>query len=68
LLRKTQFSRGVGGPDVKKSDRVIMTFALLGAASIIIKLIGAMAGYDLIEMAVNATRPADAGGWPAETH
>jgi len=45
-----------------------MTFALLGAAIIIIKLIGAMAGYDLIEMAVNATRPADAGGWPAEMH
>ncbi|WP_155294021.1 hypothetical protein [Rhizobium rhizogenes] len=52
---------------MKKSDRIVMTLALLGAAIIVIKMIGAMSGYDLIEMAVNATRPADAGGWPTAT-
>lgn len=41
-----------------------MTFALLGVAIIVIKLVGTISGYDLIDMAVNATRPADAGGWP----
>lgn len=44
-----------------------MTFALLGVAIIVIKLIGTMSGYDLIDMAVNATRPANAGGWMAAT-
>ncbi|GAJ96011.1 hypothetical protein [Rhizobium rhizogenes] len=52
---------------MKKSDRIIMTLALLGAAIIVIKMIGAMSGYDLIEMAVNATRPADSRGWLAAT-
>jgi hypothetical protein len=51
---------------VKKSDRIIMALALLSAAIIVIKLFGAMSGYDVIEMAVNATRPANAGGWPVE--
>ncbi|MDL2398552.1 hypothetical protein [Rhizobium mayense] len=45
-----------------------MTLALLSVAVIIIKLIGAITGYNLIDMAINATRPADAVGWPAETH
>jgi hypothetical protein len=61
-----QFSQGVGERGVKKSDRIIMTLALLSAAIIIIKLFGAMSGYDLIEMAVNATRPTNTGGWSAE--
>jgi hypothetical protein len=43
-----------------------MTLALLSAAIIVMKLFGAMSGYDLIEMAVNTTRPADAGDWSAE--
>jgi hypothetical protein len=53
---------------VNKHDKIIMTLALLGVAVIVIKLIGSTTGYDLIDMAVNATRPADADGWPAETH
>jgi hypothetical protein len=62
-----QFSQGFGERGVKKSDRIIMTFALLSAAIIVIKLFGAMSGYDVIEMAVNAARPADSGGWLAAT-
>ncbi|WP_167332653.1 hypothetical protein [Rhizobium freirei] len=49
---------------MKKSDRIIGGLALLSAAIIVIKLAGAMFGYDLIQMAVDATRPADVGGWP----
>jgi hypothetical protein len=49
---------------VKKSDRIIGGLALLSAAIIVIKLAGAIYGYDLIQMAVDATRPKDAGGWP----
>lgn len=57
-------SRDVGGNGaVKKSDRIIGGLALLGVAIIMIKLAGVIFGYDLIEMAVDATRPADAGGW-----
>ncbi|MDK4737386.1 hypothetical protein QA648_06115 [Rhizobium sp. CB3171] len=52
---------------MKKSDRIIAALAFLGAAIIVVRVIGAVAGYDLIDMAVNATRPADAGGWPMET-
>ncbi|MFS8110915.1 hypothetical protein QD460_04210 [Rhizobium jaguaris] len=52
---------------MKKHDRIIATLALLGVAVIVIKLMGAIAGYDLIDMAVDATRPADRGGWPVET-
>lgn len=48
---------------MKKSDRIIGGFALLGVAVIVIKLTGAMFGYDIIQMAVDATRPAEAGGW-----
>ncbi|PST63469.1 hypothetical protein C9E91_08890 [Rhizobium sp. SEMIA4064] len=61
---------GIGGTrrHVKKSDRIIAALALLSAAIIVVRVIGAVAGYDLIDMAVNATRPADAGGWPMETH
>lgn len=59
-------SRDVGGNGaVKKSDRIIGGLALLSAAIIVIKLAGVMFGYDLIQMAVDATRPADAGGWLA---
>jgi hypothetical protein len=54
--------------DVKKSDRIIAALALLSAAIIVVRVIGAMAGYDLIDMAIDATRPADAGGWPMEAH
>lgn len=59
-------SRDVGGNGaVKKSDRIIGGLALLGVAIIVIKLAGAMFGYDLIQMAVDATRPVNAGGWMA---
>ncbi|OCJ12238.1 hypothetical protein A6U86_04215 [Rhizobium sp. AC27/96] len=59
-------SRDVGGSGaVKKSDRIIGGLALLGVAIIVIKLAGAMFGYDLIQMAVDATRPTNAGGWMA---
>ncbi|NTF41865.1 hypothetical protein [Rhizobium rhizogenes] len=50
---------------MKKSDRIIGGLALLGVAIIVIKLAGAMFGYDLIQMAVDATRPVNAGGWMA---
>ncbi|MGV1757720.1 MULTISPECIES: hypothetical protein [Rhizobium] len=50
---------------MKKSDRIIGGLALLGVAIIVIKLAGAMFGYDLIQMAVDATRPTNAGGWMA---
>ncbi|MDL2407817.1 hypothetical protein PY650_19565 [Rhizobium calliandrae] len=53
---------------MEKHDKIVITLALLGVAVIVIKLIGSITGYDLIDMAVNATRPADAGGWPAGTH
>ncbi|MFT4001905.1 MAG: hypothetical protein QM684_16815 [Rhizobium sp.] len=49
---------------MKRSDRIIGGLALLSAAIIIIKLAGAISGHDLIQMAVDATRPKDAGGWP----
>lgn len=60
-------SRDVGGIGaVKKIDMIIGGLALLGVAIIIIKLAGTMFGYDLIEMAINATRPVNAGGvWPS---
>lgn len=58
------FTRRRGKRAVKKSDRIIGGLALLSAAIIIIKLAGAMSGHDLIQMAVDATRPKDAGGWP----
>jgi hypothetical protein len=59
-------SRDVGGNGaVKTSDRIIGGLALLSAAIVVIKLAGFMYGYDLIQMAIDATRPADAGGgWP----
>jgi len=53
---------------VKKSDRIIGGLALLSAAIIVIKLAGVMYGYDLIQMAVDATRPRDTGGWPGVTN
>ncbi|WP_181315824.1 hypothetical protein [Rhizobium sp. JAB6] len=53
---------------MKKSDRIIGGLALLSAAIIVIKLAGAMYGYDLVQMAVDATRPKDAGGWPGVTN
>ncbi len=53
---------------MKKSDRIIGGLALLGAAIIVIKLAGVMYGYDLIQMAVDATRPRGAGGWPSVTN
>jgi len=49
---------------VKKSDRIIGGLALLSVAIIVIKLAGAMYGYDLIQMTVDATRPKAAAGWP----
>ncbi|GAC1042230.1 hypothetical protein [Rhizobium sp. No.120] len=49
---------------MKKSDKIIGGLALLSAAIIVIKLAGAMYGHDLIQMAVDATRPTDAGAWP----
>jgi len=49
---------------VKRSDRIIGGLALLSAAIIVIKLSGAMFGYDLFQMALDATRPAAVGGWP----
>jgi len=49
---------------VKKGDRIIGGLALLSVAIIVIKLAGAMYGYDLIQMAVDATKPKAAGGWP----
>jgi len=52
---------------LKKHDKIVATLALLSVAVIVIKLIGAIIGYDLIDMAVDATRPADRGGWPVET-
>lgn len=58
------FTRRRGKRAVKKSDRIIGGLALLSAAIIIIKLAGVMSGHDLIQMAVDATRPKDAGGWP----
>jgi len=59
-------SRDVGGNGaVNKIDRIIGGLALLSVAIIVIKLAGTMFGYDLIEMAINATRPTNAGGgWP----
>ncbi|SCB16812.1 hypothetical protein GA0061100_102709 [Rhizobium hainanense] len=58
------FTRRRGKRAVKKSDRIIGGLALLSVAIIVIKLAGAIYGYDLIQMAVDATRPKDAGGWP----
>ncbi|WP_188112697.1 hypothetical protein [Rhizobium tropici] len=49
---------------MKKGDRIIGGLALLSAAIIAIKLAGSMFGYDLIQMMVDVTRPADTGGWP----
>ncbi|MDK4713944.1 hypothetical protein [Rhizobium sp. CNPSo 4039] len=49
---------------MKKSDRIIGGLALLSVAIIVIKLAGAMYGYDLIQMTVDTTRPKAAGGWP----
>ncbi len=58
------FTKRRGKRAVKRSDRIIGGLALLSAAIIIIKLAGAISGHDLIQMAVDATRPKDAGGWP----
>lgn len=57
------FTRRQGKRAVKRSDTIIGGLALLSAAIIVIKLAGAMYGYDLIQMAVDATRPKDVGGW-----
>jgi len=62
------FTRRRGKRAVKKSDRIIGGLALLSAAIIVIKLAGVMYGYDLIQMAVDATRPRDTGGWPGVTN
>jgi hypothetical protein len=58
------FTRRRGKRAVKKSDRIIGGLALLSVAIIVIKLAGVMYGYDLIQMAVDATRPKAPGGWP----
>lgn len=50
---------------MKKSDRIIGGIALLSVAIIVIKLAGVIFGYDLIQMAIDATRPENAGGWLA---
>ena len=52
---------------MKKSDKIVGGLALLSAAIVVIKLAGVMTGYDLFQMAVDATRPRDAGGWLAAT-
>lgn len=62
------FTRRQGKRAVKKSDRIIGGLALLTAAIVVIKLAGVMSGYDLIQMAVDATRPRDAGGWLTATN
>ncbi|NLR95940.1 hypothetical protein HGP17_03755 [Rhizobium sp. P38BS-XIX] len=49
---------------MKTSDRIIGGIALLSVAIIVIKLAGSMFGYDLIQMAVDATRPPAPAGWP----
>ena len=62
------FTRRQGKRAVKKSDRIIGGLALLTAAIVVIKLAGVMSGYDLIQMAVDATKPRDAGGWLTATN
>ncbi|NRP85504.1 hypothetical protein GFPCMMHI_01402 [Ensifer adhaerens] len=52
---------------MKQSDKIVGGLALLSAAIVVIKLAGVMTGYDLFQMAVDATRPNDAGGWLAAT-